>query len=119
MAWVITRVCTDCIDASCLKVCPVDCIYGLVEPDERYRNQLYIDPSECIDCALCAPECPWEAIYLDKAIPDVFVEDIAINQQIFEDHSKEDFTFTPAPLQARPKRAAIEANLKKWGFKRS
>ncbi len=118
MAWVITRACTDCIDVSCVLVCPVDCIYGLVAPDTKYRNQLFIEPSECIDCALCAPECPWEAIYHASSIPDVFVDDVEINREIFATHTKSDFTTSPLPLTEHPSREAIEANLKKWGFDR-
>jgi ferredoxin len=99
-------------------VCPVDCIYELTVPDAAYRNQLFIDPSECIDCALCAPECPWEAIYHDHSTPDVFIDDIGINKQVFGDHSKEDFITDPVQLKPRPRRAEIEENLRKWGFKR-
>ena len=118
MPWTITRLCIDCVDTGCVSVCPVDCIYGLTEPDKEYRNQLFIDPAECIDCALCAPECPWEAIYLDRAMPDVFVDDIEINRAVFDAHPKEEFTTRPEPIMQRPSRAEIETNLKKWGFER-
>ena len=58
MAWVITRLCRDCVDQACVEVCPVDCFY---EGD----NMLVINPSECIDCGVCEPECPAEAILPD------------------------------------------------------
>jgi ferredoxin len=119
MAWVITRACADCIDVSCVLVCPVDCIYGLISPDPKYRNQLFIEPTECIDCALCAPVCPWEAIYHEASMPDVFADDVNVNQSVFADHPKSDFTTTPLPLTEHPSRNQIEANLHKWGFKRS
>jgi ferredoxin len=118
MAWVITRACADCVDTSCVTVCPVDCIYELTVADPNYRKQLFIAPDECIDCALCEPECPWEAIYHDRSTPDVFEEDIAINKQVFLDHPKEDFTIYPERILPRPRRSEIEANLKKWGFER-
>ena len=118
MSWIISRACSDCVDVSCVYVCPVDCIYGLTTSDPNYRKQLFIDPTECIDCALCAPECPWEAIYHDHSTPDVFVEDIEINRNVFEDHTKEEFTIRPERILPRPKRPEIEANLKKWGFER-
>ena len=77
MAWVITRVCTDCIDASCLKVCPVDCIYEGPE-------QLFIHPDECIDCGACEPECPVSAIFPEEDVPPQWKEYIALNKDIFQ-----------------------------------
>jgi ferredoxin len=72
MAWVITRLCRDCVDQACVEVCPVDCIYGYDGSDaETFPNQLYIDPEECINCGVCEPECPWEAIFEDEQVPDV------------------------------------------------
>ena len=59
MTWVITRLCQDCLDTSCIEVCPVDCIYEYVGPaSDQFPNQLYIDPEECIDCQACEPVCP-------------------------------------------------------------
>src|SRR3990172_3684320 len=55
MAWVITRLCADCQDTACVKVCPVDCIYGLNVDDVNFRKQLFIDPEECINCAAYQP----------------------------------------------------------------
>ena len=56
MTWVITRLCRDCLDTSCIEVCPVDCIYEYVGPaSAQFPNQLYIDPDECIDCQACEP----------------------------------------------------------------
>ena len=69
MTWVITRLCSDCKDTACVEVCPVDCIYGLTEEDAGYRNQLFIDPDECIDCTLCVAECPVEAIFAEDDVP--------------------------------------------------
>jgi ferredoxin len=58
---------------SCVEVCPVDCIYEYTRSDrETFPNQLYIDPEECIDCGVCEAECPWEAIFQDEELPDVF-----------------------------------------------
>lgn len=63
MPYVITEACIGTKDASCVSVCPVDCIYD--GPD-----QYYINPDECIDCGACEPECPVEAIYADDAVPE-------------------------------------------------
>ncbi|MFN8503963.1 indolepyruvate ferredoxin oxidoreductase subunit alpha [Kouleothrix sp.] len=63
MAFVITEPCIGTKDASCVAVCPVDCIY---EGDDQY----YINPDECIDCGACEPECPVEAIFAAHAVPE-------------------------------------------------
>lgn len=73
MPYVITEACIGTKDASCVSVCPVDCIY---EADKQY----YINPDECIDCGACEPECPVEAIYADDAVPENMRKYIAINR---------------------------------------
>ena len=80
MAWVITRLCRDCVDQACVDVCPVECIYAYTGDDaSKFPNQLYIHPEECIDCGACEPECPWEAIFEDASVPEVFSADTAHN----------------------------------------
>src|SRR3972149_5261732 len=69
MTYIITRLCRDCLDTGCVAVCPVDCIYEYTGADrEAFPNQLYIDPEECIDCGVCEPECPWQAIFEDQQV---------------------------------------------------
>src|SRR5258707_15756350 len=58
MTYVVTENCIRCKYMDCVEVCPVDCFY---EGD----NMLVINPSECIDCGVCEPECPAEAILPD------------------------------------------------------
>ena len=58
MAYVIAEPCINVKDKACVEVCPVDCIYE--GPD-----QLFIHPDECIDCGVCEPECPANAIFPD------------------------------------------------------
>ena len=66
MAHVITQNC--CKDASCVAVCPVDCIRP--DPsDASSAPMLYIDPEACIDCGACVQECPVEAIYPEADLP--------------------------------------------------
>ena len=85
MAWVITRLCRDCVDMSCVEVCPVDCIYQYKGEDtDTFPNQLFIDPEECINCGVCEPECPWEAIFEDEQVPEVFQADIDLNAKIVD-----------------------------------
>ncbi len=82
MPWIITRLCIDCIDTGCVSVCPVDCIYEYVgTTSEHFPNMLYIYPDECIDCGACEPECPWQAIFEEPAVPDVFKDDTDAQSQ--------------------------------------
>jgi ferredoxin len=59
MTYVVTDLCIKCKFTDCVEVCPVDCFY-------EGENMLVINPDECIDCGVCEPECPAEAI-----VPDV------------------------------------------------
>ena len=117
MAWVITRLCRDCIDMSCVEVCPVDCIYEYRGEDrEAFPNQLFIDPEECIDCGVCESECPWEAIFQDGEVPDVFQEDIDLNARIravadARGVPEKEEKVVPTPQQ-------VEENKSKWGYAR-
>src|SRR5215471_21063265 len=85
MAYIITRLCRDCVDTGCVAVCPVDCIYRYQGSDTaKFPNQLYIHPDECIDCGACEPECPWQAIYEEEAVPAPFQDDTKLNYAIME-----------------------------------
>jgi ferredoxin len=115
MAWVITRLCRDCVDQSCVKVCPVDCIYEYTGTDrEAFPNQLYIDPDECINCSVCEPECPWEAIFEDSAVPDPFKDDVALNARIVE--RKKEFRVPQVEERDRPTPEQVAENKRKWGL---
>src|SRR2546430_5619984 len=83
MTYVITRMCRDCKDQACAEVCPVTCIYQYTGSDPAIpKNQLLIDPDECIDCNACEPTCPWQAIFSDKVLPEFFQDDLAANALI-------------------------------------
>jgi ferredoxin len=58
MTYVVTDVCIKCKYTDCVEVCPVDCFY-------EGENMLVINPDECIDCGVCIPECPIDAIVTD------------------------------------------------------
>src|SRR4051812_48105315 len=58
MTYVVTEACIKCKFMDCVEVCPVDCFY-------EGENMLVINPDECIDCGVCEPECPPEAILPD------------------------------------------------------
>ncbi|HEY7909544.1 MAG: 4Fe-4S dicluster domain-containing protein [Thermomicrobiales bacterium] len=79
MAYIIAEPCIGVKDASCVEVCPVDCIHATDE-DDMY----YIDPNECIDCGVCAPECPVEAIFFEPDLPDEWKRFIQINADYFK-----------------------------------
>jgi ferredoxin len=68
MTFVVTESCIKCKYTDCVEVCPVDCFY-------EGPNFLVIHPDECIDCALCEPECPVNAI--------VSEDDVTEEQQVF------------------------------------
>jgi ferredoxin len=59
MTYVVTEACIKCKLMDCVEVCPVDCFY-------EGENMLVIHPDECIDCGVCEPECPVEAIIPDS-----------------------------------------------------
>ena len=62
MTFVVTEACIQCKYTDCAVVCPVDCFM-------EGPNFLVIDPSGCIDCGVCVPECPVEAIYAEEDLP--------------------------------------------------
>ena len=63
MTYVVTEDCIKCKFTDCVEVCPVDCFY-------EGENMLVINPDECIDCGVCEPECPVDAIISDFQDPD-------------------------------------------------
>ena len=63
MTHLVTENCIKCKYTDCVDVCPVDCFY-------EGPNFLVINPDECIDCAVCIPECPANAIVAEEDIKD-------------------------------------------------
>lgn len=85
MTFVITPGC--CSDASCVAVCPVQCIRPRPgDPDFLSAEQLYIDPATCIDCQACMDECPIDAVHADYDLPDGYGDLLAINADYFRDN---------------------------------
>ena len=79
MTYVIAEPCIGVKDASCVDVCPVDCIHTTDE-----APLYYIDPDECIDCGACEPECPVTAIFAEDALPEQWHNFIQINADFFK-----------------------------------
>ncbi len=75
MTYVVTDNCIKCKYTDCVEVCPVDCFH-------EGPNFLVIDPEECIDCTLCEPECPAEAIFADDDVPDNMSNFIELNAEL-------------------------------------
>lgn len=75
MTFVVTENCIKCKYTDCVEVCPVDCFH-------EGPNFLVIDPEECIDCTLCEPECPAEAIFSEDDLPDNQSEFLEINEEL-------------------------------------
>ena len=78
MTFVVGDNCIKCKFTDCVEVCPVDCFH-------EGPNFLVIDPDECIDCTLCEPECPAEAIFAEDDVPADQQEYIALNAELAKD----------------------------------
>ena len=80
MAYLITKPCIGVKDTACVTVCPMDCIHPTKnEADFASVEMLHIDPASCIDCGLCAEECPVNAIFSDCDLPTEWTEFIEKN----------------------------------------
>jgi ferredoxin len=75
MTYVVTENCIKCKFMDCVEVCPVDCFH-------EGPNFLVIDPDECIDCTLCEPECPAEAIFSEDDIAEDQTQFIELNAEL-------------------------------------
>ena len=75
MTHIVSESCIKCKYTDCVDVCPVDCF-------REGPNMLVIDPDECIDCTLCVPECPVEAIFAEDDVPDSQNGWIALNKEL-------------------------------------
>ncbi len=75
MTHVVLESCIRCRYTDCVDVCPVDCF-------REGPNMLVIDPDECIDCAVCIPECPVEAIVAEEDVPPGMEAYIGLNAEL-------------------------------------
>jgi len=75
MTYVVTENCIKCKYTDCVEVCPVDCFH-------EGPNFLVIDPEECIDCTLCEPECPAEAIFAEDDLPKGQEQFLELNAEL-------------------------------------
>ena len=78
MTFVVVENCIKCKYTDCVEVCPVDCFH-------EGPNMLVIDPDECIDCTLCEPECPVEAIKSEDDLTDDEQHFLELNTELSKD----------------------------------
>jgi len=107
VTYIIAEPCIDIKDLSCVDVCPVDCIH-------EFDRILIIDPEECIDCGACEPECPWQAIFEEVAVPEVFKDDTPLNYRVMENMG--DFKVAQHNKIEHPTAEQVAANKEKWGW---
>ena len=108
MTHVVTQACISCKYTDCVAVCPVDCFH-------EGPNFLVIDPAVCIDCGVCIPECPVEAIVEEADLPADQHEYIALNAQLSVkwpviSQSREPLPDADAWAQRQDKRALLSEN---------
>lgn len=77
MTYIVTEDCIKCKHTDCVEVCPVDCFH-------EGPNFLVIDPEECIDCSLCEPECPIDAIFAEEDLPEDQQQFLELNRELSE-----------------------------------
>jgi ferredoxin--NADP+ reductase len=104
MTFVITQPC--CSDASCIPVCPVDCIRPRPgDPQYSSTEMLYIDPDTCIDCGECVSACPVDAIFSEFDLAATMTRYTDVNRGYFERHPLDTDT---APSPGKKKRPSKE-----------
>ena len=92
MTYVVLESCIRCKYTDCVEVCPVDCFH-------EGPNFLVIDPEECIDCSLCEPECPVNAIVSEDEIPKGQEQFLELNAELAQKWPVID-AMKPAPPDA-------------------
>lgn len=106
MTFVVTDNCIMCKYTDCVEVCPVDCFY-------EGPNFLVIDPDECIDCALCEPECPAEAIFEEDDLPEGQSHFLELNAKLAQEWSDNNITEMKDPLPEAKKWDGVKSKLDK------
>ena len=102
MTFVVTEACIRCKYTDCVDVCPVDAF-------REGPNFLAIDPDDCIDCAVCVPECPVSAIYAEEDVPADQQAFIALNAELAREWKP--ITRTKLALPDADEWSKIEAKL--------
>ncbi len=90
MTFVVTESCVRCKYTDCVDVCPVDAF-------REGPNFLVIDPDDCIDCAVCVPECPVNAIFGEEDVPADQQDFTALNAELAREWKPITRTKMPLP----------------------
>lgn len=106
MTFVVTEACIKCKYTDCVDVCPTDAF-------REGPNFLVIDPDDCIDCAVCVPECPVDAIYAEEDVPRDQLDFTPLNAELARSWKTITRTKTPLPdadawAKVRDKRDKLE-----------
>lgn len=104
MTFVVLEGCIRCKHTDCVEVCPVDCFY-------EGPNFLAIDPQECIDCTLCQPECPEDAIRAEDEVPENQRMFIALNAELSAHPNWKKITRRRDPLPDHRQWRGVEGRL--------
>ncbi len=91
MTHIVSESCIRCKYTDCVDVCPVDCF-------REGPNMLVIDPDECIDCAVCIPECPVNSIYAEEDVPADQLHFIKLNVELSRATGWQSITKRKEPL---------------------
>ena len=98
MTFVVDDKCVNCKHTDCVTVCPVDCFY-------EGPNMLVINPDECIDCGLCIPECPVDAIKADDDADPYWIE---MNARLSYHEGWEMIDLQKPPMEGHEEASKIE-----------
>lgn len=101
MPFIVTESCIQCKYTDCVAVCPMDCFY-------EGPNFLVINPDECIDCSVCVPECPVNAIVNAAEVSDEQQHFVALNRAFSQSPSWTRIRMQKDPLPDHAKWALIE-----------
>ena len=105
MTFIVGENCIKCKHTDCVEVCSVDCFY-------EGENFLVIDPDECIDCGLCEPECPVDAIFAEDEIPAGQEQFLELNEELAEAWRDNNITEAKDPLPDAEKWDGVEDKIK-------
>jgi ferredoxin len=92
MSFVVTEPCIRCKYTDCVAVCPMNCFV-------EGPHMLVIDPDGCIDCAMCVPECPMDAIVHESEVPPAQAGFVQLNARLAQAPGWEPITRMKAPPQ--------------------
>ena len=104
MPFVVTEACIQCKCTDCVTVCPMDCFV-------EGPNFLVIDPAECIDCSVCVPECPVQAIVSASEISPDQAHFVELNAQLAKDPGWRPITKPKPPLAGHQSWAEVKGKL--------